>query len=80
MLDLDYLEDARAEVDMNIVMTSEGRFIELQGTAEGKAFSHSELTELLRLSEVGINSLMAAQAEVLSTPPPNRPLNSSPNQ
>ena len=46
LLDLDYSEDSRAEVDMNVVMTGSGRFIEVQGTAEGMAFSRSELDEL----------------------------------
>jgi len=51
-LDLDYSEDVRAEVDMNVVMTGTGRFIEVQGTAEGKPFSRSELDELLAPFEV----------------------------
>lgn len=73
ILDLDYSEDSRAEVDMNVVMTSSGRFVEVQGTAEGKPFSRSELDELLSLAEHGIASLLDAQAEALSTPPPPRP-------
>jgi len=74
MLDLPYEEDSRAEVDMNVVMTGAGRFVEVQGTAEQLAFSRSELDSLLGLAEGGIATLLAAQAEVLSTPPrPRRP-------
>ncbi|MGI8491580.1 MAG: ribonuclease PH, partial [Acidimicrobiales bacterium] len=54
MLDLDYGEDSRAEVDMNVVMTSSCRFVEVQGTAEGAAFSRGELDDLLGLAEHGI--------------------------
>ncbi len=73
MLDLAYSEDARAEVDMNVVMTSSGRFVELQGTAEGAPFSHSELDELMRLAEMGIAEIIAAQADLLAESPPPRP-------
>jgi len=73
LLDLDYSEDVRAGVDMNVVMTSTGRFVEVQGTAEGLAFSRGELDELLGLAEHGIAAVLAAQAEVLATPPPPRP-------
>ena len=73
MLDLDYSEDVRAEVDMNVVMTGSGRFIEVQGTAEGMPFSKDELQELLSLAEHGIASILDAQTEVLSTPPAPRP-------
>jgi ribonuclease PH len=72
MLDLEYSEDVRAEVDMNVVMTGSGRFIEVQGTAEGMPFSKDELQELLSLAEHGIASILDAQAEVLATPPPPR--------
>ncbi|MDE3204778.1 MAG: ribonuclease PH [Acidobacteriota bacterium] len=72
MLDLAYSEDSRAEVDMNVVMTSSGRFVEVQGTAEGAAFSRSQLDELLSLAEHGIATLLRAQAEVLAEPPPPR--------
>ncbi|MBO0729248.1 MAG: ribonuclease PH [Acidimicrobiaceae bacterium] len=72
LLDLAYSEDSRAEVDMNVVMTSSGRFVEVQGTAEGMPFSRSELDDLLGLAEHGIASLLDAQAEVLATPPPPR--------
>jgi len=71
-LDLDYSEDVRAEVDMNVVMTGEGRFVEVQGTAEGAAFSRNELDDLLGLAESGITRIFALQREVLADPPPPR--------
>jgi ribonuclease PH len=70
MLDLAYSEDSRAEVDMNVVMTSSGRFVEVQGTAEGQPFTKGEMEELLSLAEHGIASLLDIQAQVLSEPPP----------
>ena len=73
LLDLAYTEDVRAEVDMNVVMTSGGKFVEVQGTAEGQAFSKPELDDLLSLAEHGIAEILEAQAEVLATPPPPRP-------
>jgi ribonuclease PH len=72
MLDLPYEEDSRAEVDMNVVMTGAGRFVEVQGTAEQVAFSRGELDSLLGLAEGGIAEIQAAQAAVLSTPPSPR--------
>jgi ribonuclease PH len=72
MLDLPYAEDSRAEVDMNVVMTGAGRFVEVQGTAEGMAFSRGELDSLLGLAEAGIKELSAQQAAVLAAPPPPR--------
>jgi ribonuclease PH len=72
MLDLDYSEDSRAEVDMNVVMTGSGRFVEVQGTAEGAPFSPDELNELLTLAGKGISELIAAQAQVLATSPAAR--------
>jgi ribonuclease PH len=72
MLDLPYPEDSRAEVDMNVVMTGAGRFVEVQGTAEGLAFSRGELDELLALAEGGIKELSGMQAAALATPPPKR--------
>ena len=72
LLDLDYSEDVRAEVDMNVVMTGGGRFVEVQGTAEGLPFTRAELDDLLGLAEHGIASILDAQAEVLLTPPPPR--------
>ena len=73
LLDVDYSEDVRAEVDMNVVMTSTARFIEVQGTAEGLPFTRSELDDLLGLAEHGIAEILDLQAEVLATPPPPRP-------
>ena len=72
MLDLPYVEDARAEVDMNVVMTGGGRFVEVQGTAEGLAFSRGELDTLLGLAETGIKELTGLQAAVLAEPPTRR--------
>ncbi len=72
MLDLDYSEDSRAEVDMNVVMTSSGRFVEVQGTAEGAPFTRSELDDLLEVAATGISRLHAAQADVLSVSPAPR--------
>ncbi len=73
LLDLDYSEDSTAQVDMNVVMTASGRFVEVQGTAEGLPFSKSELDDLLSLAEHGIAGILEAQAELLATPPPPRP-------
>jgi ribonuclease PH len=72
LLDLEYAEDSTAEVDMNIVMTEAGRFVEVQGTAEGVAFSRVELDSLLGLAEAGIAELVAAQRELVSVPPSPR--------
>jgi ribonuclease PH len=72
LLDLDYSEDVRAEVDMNVVMTSAGRFVEVQGTAEGLPFSRAELDDLLGLAEHGIATLLDLEAAILATPPPPR--------
>ena len=72
-LDLDYSEDARAEVDMNVVMTGAGRFVEVQGTAEGNPFSRSELDELLALAEKGTTVIFEIQRATLAEPPPPRP-------
>ena len=68
-LDLDYSEDSTAEVDMNVVMTGARKFIEVQGTAEGAAFSRDELEALLGLAEAGIDEIFALQREMLSVPP-----------
>ncbi len=73
LLDLDYSEDVRAEVDMNVVMTGEGRFVEVQGTAEGAAFSRGELDDLLGLAEHGISRIFSLQREVLADAPTPRP-------
>ena len=71
-LDLEYTEDVRAEVDMNIVMTGAGKFIEVQGTAEGEPFSRNELDNLLMLAEGGINEIFALQRELTAVPPAPR--------
>jgi ribonuclease PH len=72
MLDLAYSEDAGAEVDMNVVMTAGGRFVEVQGTAEGLAFTRSELDELLALAESGIKEIVSLQDEMTAEPPSRR--------
>ena len=73
MLDLEYTEDVRAEVDMNVVMTGDGRFVEVQGTAEGVAFTRTELDALLGLAELGIGEIIAAQQEMVAEAPTPRP-------
>ena len=65
MLDLAYEEDSRAEVDMNVVKTSDGRFIELQGTAETKPFDRTQLDNLLALADSGIRQLIEKQREIV---------------
>ena len=69
VLDLPYVEDAGAEVDMNVVMTGAGRFVEVQGTAEGLPFSRDELGELLDLAQGGIAELMDLQRQLIAEPP-----------
>ena len=71
-LDLDYSEDVRAEVDMNVVMTGSGRFIEVQGTAEGLPFTRSELDDLIGLAEGGIETIFGLQRELLAVAPDAR--------
>jgi ribonuclease PH len=63
VLDLDYAEDAEAETDMNVVMNEAGRLIEVQGTAEGHAFSRTELADMLDLAETGVLTIIDAQNE-----------------
>ncbi len=65
LLDLCYIEDSNAEVDMNVIMTGEGEFIELQATGEKSSFSKKQLDQLLNLAESGIRELIKAQNEVL---------------
>ena len=67
MLDLCYEEDSRAEVDFNLVMTDEGEFVEVQGTAEGKPFSRESLNSILTMAEKGIEQLFQAQKEVIDS-------------
>jgi len=80
LLDLPYVEDSTAEVDMNVVMLrpidgGEARFVEVQGTAEGMAFTRPELDSLLRLAEGGLATIADLQAELIATPPAARPAN-----
>ena len=77
MLDLPYVEDSQAEVDMNVVMLApaaggEPRFVEVQGTAEGMAFTRGELDSLLVLAELGLNEITALQREMVAVPPTPR--------
>ena len=65
LLDLDYAEDSTCDTDMNIVMTESGGFVELQGTAEGAAFTQAEMNGLLRLADKGIRDLVVAQQRAL---------------
>ena len=66
VLDLDYPEDSNAETDMNVIMDSDGKFIEVQGTAEGAPFSHEEMNSMLKLADKGINELIEHQKTALS--------------
>ncbi len=66
LLDLEYVEDSACDTDMNVVMTGAGHFVEVQGTAEGVAFSRAEMTALLDLAEKGIGELMALQQQALA--------------
>jgi ribonuclease PH len=65
LLDLDYSEDSRAQVDMNLVVTESGKLVEVQGTAEGDPFSRQEFVELLDLGMEGIRSLVQSQKSAL---------------
>ncbi len=65
VLDLSYAEDAAADVDMNVVMTGRGGFVELQGTAERNAFQHADLTRMLGLATQGVRRLLTLQHRVL---------------
>jgi ribonuclease PH len=67
MLDLDYLEDSRAEVDFNVVGTDAGTYVELQGTAEGRPFDRPRVDALLDLANVGLSRLFEAQGAALAT-------------
>ena len=70
LLDLEYVEDAACDTDMNVVMTAAGGFVELQGTAEGATFSRGEMDALLVLAGKGIGELVAAQRAALAEPLP----------
>lgn len=78
VIDLPYVEDSGAEVDMNVVMlrdTSTGvaRFVEVQGTAEGMAFTRGELDSLLGLAENGLAEIFDLQSRLIASEPPRRP-------
>ncbi len=68
LLDLEYVEDSACDTDMNVVMTGAGHFVEVQGTAEGVAFTRAEMDQLLALADKGIRELIAAQASALAQP------------
>jgi ribonuclease PH len=68
LLDLEYTEDSACDTDMNVVMTGAGHFVEVQGTAEGVAFTRTEMDQLLALADKGIRELIAAQAAALAQP------------
>src|SRR5947209_11673923 len=70
LLDLDYSEDSSADTDMNVVMTGDGRLVEVQATAERDPFARETLDELLGLATAGIGEIAALQAEVVATPLP----------
>jgi ribonuclease PH len=79
VIDLPYEEDSKAEVDMNVVMLQpmnggEPTFVEVQGTAEGKAFSRGELDSLLGLAAGGLEQIFAKQREIIAMPPTPRQL------
>ncbi|MBA3334634.1 MAG: ribonuclease PH, partial [Acidobacteria bacterium] len=67
LLDLCYVEDSNAEVDMNVVCTDGGKFIEIQGTAEGAPFNRDQMNELLALAEKGIGELFIIQQNALNS-------------
>jgi ribonuclease PH len=66
LLDLKYDEDSRAEVDMNVVCTGDGRFIEVQGTAEGSPFTREQMDNLLELAKKGISELVHLQRQAIN--------------
>jgi ribonuclease PH len=66
-LDLDYSEDSKAEVDFNVVATDAGRYVELQGTAEGKPFERADVDRMLDIAATGLEKLFAAQAEAIAS-------------
>jgi ribonuclease PH len=74
VIDLDYPEDSTAETDMNVVMTGDGRFVEVQGTAEGEPFDREMLNRLLDMASVGCADLTLKQQEALATTPRERVL------
>ena len=65
IIDLDYREDSNCDTDMNLVMTESGEFIEIQGTAEGNPFTSKQLSEMIKLAEIGIRDLIGIQKDTL---------------
>ena len=72
VLDLNYAEDASADVDMNLIMTGRGQFVEVQGTAERNPFQHTDLTRMLELGRLGTRRLLTLQRRALGAPSVNR--------
>ena len=70
LLDLDYPEDSQCDTDMNVVMTGSATLVEVQGTAEGAAFTRAQLDDMLALAGAGISQIVAAQRAALALPPP----------
>ena len=66
VLDLCFFEDSQAEVDMNVIMTGSGKFVEVQGTAEHSTFTKSQLDELIQMSQIGIQKLISIQKQILN--------------
>ena len=66
ILDLDYAEDSEAETDMNVVMNEAGHFVEVQGTAEGHAFTDKEFAAMINLAKIGVGEIIAAQHDALT--------------
>jgi len=73
-LDLAYEEDSSAQVDMNVVMTGSGKFVEVQATAEGRSFSQAEMNMMLQMAETGIRQLIAIERTIVPLAPPARGL------
>ena len=67
IIDLDYREDSNCDTDMNLVMTESGEFIEIQGTAEGNPFTSNQLSEMIKLAEIGIRDLIGIQKDTLKS-------------
>jgi ribonuclease PH len=68
LLDLEYVEDSACDTDMNVVMTGAGHFVEVQGTAEGAAFTRAQMDQLLELASRGIGTLVVQQRTALDAP------------
>ncbi|MFN9708630.1 MAG: ribonuclease PH, partial [Burkholderiales bacterium] len=67
LLDLDYSEDSECDTDMNVVMTGQGGFVEVQGTAEGAAFSRDQMAQMLTLADKGVRELLVSQRLALAS-------------